>query len=100
MGVVLTRELHVIHAQHLHYSPLLDDYTKHVDFIRDTKSPMLASLSEDDQKYSAEIMARECKHLSTELLRLKSKLDIQERRLKSAMDFVCLRRETRVFLSG
>ena len=91
-NMALTHELHVIRAHHLHYSSLLDDYAKHVDFIKDTKSPMRESFSEADQDYVAEIMARECKNLSTKILRLKGKLDIQEKRLKNSMDFVCLRR--------
>ena len=87
----LTHELHVIRAHHLHYSSLLDDYAKHVDFIRDTKSPMRASFSEEDQNYVAEIMARECKNLSTEISRLKGELDMQEKRLKNVMGLVCMR---------
>jgi len=49
--------------------------------------------SKIDQKYGTEMMERECKHLSTEILRLKGKLDMQEKRLKNAMDLVCLRRK-------
>src|SRR6266568_7097318 len=88
-NVHLMRELHVIRAHHLHYSSLLDDYAKHVDFIRDMQSPIWERFSKADQDYVAGIMARECKNLST---RLKGKLDIQEKRLKNSMDFVCLRR--------
>ena len=87
-NMALTHELHVIRAHHLHYSSLLDDYAKHVDFIRDTKSPMRESFSEDDQKYVVEIMARECKNLSTEILRLKGELEMQEKRLKNVMGLV------------
>ena len=88
-NMALTHELHVIRRYHLHYSSLLNDYVKHVDFIRDTKNPMGASFSETDQKHGTEMMERECKHLSTEILRLKSELDMQEKKLKNALDLVC-----------
>ena len=91
-NMALTHELHVIRRYHLHYSSLLDDHVKHVDFIRDTKNPMRASFSETDQKNGTEMMERECKHLSTEILRLKGKLDMQEKKLKNVMDLVCLGR--------
>ena len=70
--MALTHERHVIRAHYLLYSSLLDDYAKHVDFIRDTKNPMRAKFSETDQKYGTETMERECKHLSTEILRLRA----------------------------
>ncbi len=89
-NMALTHELHVIRAHHLQYSSLLDDYSKHVDFIKNTKSPMLTSFSEADQKYGADIMARECKNLSTEILRLQGELEMQEKRLKNVMGLVCL----------
>ncbi|KAH9474783.1 hypothetical protein JR316_0013248 [Psilocybe cubensis] len=84
----LTQELHVIRAHHLHYASLLDDYAKHVVFIRDTHNPALDNVSEEDQQFSKTIMARECANLLTEIKRLNSELHMQERRLKNVMGLV------------
>ncbi|PPQ92528.1 LOW QUALITY PROTEIN: hypothetical protein CVT25_010361 [Psilocybe cyanescens] len=84
----LTRELHIIRAHHLHYASLLDDYAKHVVFIRDTHNPALDKKPEEDREFSKTIMARECANLLTEIKRLNSELHMQERRLKNVMGLV------------
>lgn len=84
----LTRELHIIRAHHLHYSSLLDDFQKHVLFIRDTQNPAMDNVEEEDRKYSQHIMNRECENLLTEAKRLKNELHMQERRLKNVMGLV------------
>lgn len=84
----LTQELHVIRAHHLHYSSLLDDYSKHVDFIQNTKSPLMDTFSKSDREYIEKIMKRECDNLLTEIKRLKVELSIQEKRLKNVMGLV------------
>ncbi|KAF8153212.1 hypothetical protein B0H34DRAFT_820059 [Crassisporium funariophilum] len=84
----LTQELHVIRAHHLHYSSLLDDFTRHVEFIRDTRNPALAGLSDAERDYSKAIMDRECGTLLSEIKRLNSDLYMQERRLKNVMGLV------------
>ncbi|KAF9530553.1 hypothetical protein CPB83DRAFT_850531 [Crepidotus variabilis] len=84
----LTQELHVIRAHHLHYTSLLDDFTKHVHFIQETHNPLMDNLSQDDRKFNAGIMKRECDNLLTEIKRLSSELHMQERRLKNVMGLV------------
>ncbi|KAF8958968.1 hypothetical protein BDZ97DRAFT_1430263 [Flammula alnicola] len=79
----LTHELHIIRAHQLHYSSLLEDINKHVKFIRDTPSPLLASLSPEDHKFSQMIMERECTNLLTETKRLQDELHNQEQRLRN-----------------
>ena len=84
----LTRELHIIRAHHLHYASLLDDFGKHITFIRDTHNPALDHLSGEDRHFSKELMDRECASLLTECNRLKSELSMQERRLKNVIGLV------------
>lgn len=85
----LTQELHVIRAHHLHYSSLLEDFRKTIEFIRDTENPALASLEEDEQKRSRDIMARETSNLLGEVERLEKGRRMQDRRLKNVMNLVC-----------
>lgn len=86
----LTHELHSIRAHHLHYTSLLDDYQKHLTFIKDTKNPMQESFSPEDRKFSQEILRRECDNLAAEINRLKDQLRMQERRLKNVMGLVLI----------
>lgn len=86
----LSRELHVIRAYQLHYSSLLDDFHKHVLFIRDTRNPAMGAATAEDHRYSkSEAMYRECENLLTEVTRLKNELQRQERRLNNVMSLVC-----------
>ncbi|PPQ80936.1 hypothetical protein CVT26_014746 [Gymnopilus dilepis] len=84
----LTRELHIIRAHHLHYQSLLDDFSKHIHFIRDTHNPALEHLSEADRSFNKRIMDRECANLLSESKRLTAELHMQERRLKNVMGLV------------
>ncbi|CAA7269923.1 unnamed protein product [Cyclocybe aegerita] len=84
----ITRELHVIRAHQLHYSSLLDDFRKTVQFIRDTKSPALDSLPPDQYDLSWRLMTRECANLLTEIERLEMGRRMQDRRLKNVMNLV------------
>lgn len=85
----LTRELHIIRAHHLHYSSLIDDFQKHVLFIRDTHNPAMETATAEDRRHSKDTMHRECENLLTEAKRLKNELHMQERRLKNVMNLVC-----------
>ncbi|KAJ2914961.1 hypothetical protein MD484_g5462, partial [Candolleomyces efflorescens] len=86
----LTQELHVIRAHHLHYSSLLDDFTKNVNFVRDTPTPFMTSTNfpQDKIDENARLTQRECKNLLDEIERLKLMLFQQERRLKNVMNLV------------
>ncbi|KAF6751702.1 hypothetical protein DFP72DRAFT_906894 [Ephemerocybe angulata] len=86
----LTRELHVIRAHHLHYSSLLDDFKKNIDFIQKTPTPFMTSNNYDKKLLTENerLLRRECKNLADEVARLKLMLHQQERRLENIMDLV------------
>ncbi|PPQ66789.1 hypothetical protein CVT24_008698 [Panaeolus cyanescens] len=86
----LTHELHTIRAHHLHYTSLLDDFSKHVTFVRDTSNPALQGyhVSERDRMFTKNTMDRECSTLLGEIKRLQTDLMMQERRLKNVMGLV------------
>ena len=84
----LTQELHVIRAHHLHYLSLLEHYTKHVLFIKNTPNPAMDSLPEAERKTSEKLLNRECDNLLNEIQRLVSELSMQEKRLKNVMALV------------
>ncbi|KAJ2925316.1 hypothetical protein H1R20_g11757, partial [Candolleomyces eurysporus] len=88
----LTQELHIIRAHHLHYSSLLEDFRKTVEFIRDTENPALADLSEEERDWSLTIMKRETSNLFGEILRLEKSRRMQDRRLRNVMNlFACVK---------
>ncbi|KAF8153225.1 hypothetical protein B0H34DRAFT_722697 [Crassisporium funariophilum] len=82
----LTQEIHVIRAHHLHYASLLEDFAKHIIFIRDTPYPVMHDEVADN--LSCRIMARECANLLNELTRLKCELRMQDQRLQNVMGLV------------
>jgi hypothetical protein len=84
----ITRELHTIRAHHLHYISLLDHYTKHINFIKNTPNPAMDGICEVDREKSAKLLKRECDNLLNEVKRLNNELSTQERRLKNVMDLV------------
>ena len=84
----LTRELHIIRAHHLHYLSLLEHYTKHVLFIKNTPNPAMDAIEEEERKASDKLLHRECDNLLNEIKRLVSELSMQERRLKNVMALV------------
>ena len=84
----LTRELHFIRAHHLHYLSLLDYYTEHVTFIKNTPNPAMDGLSKKERRSSQKLLNRECDNLMNEINRLNSELSMQERRLQNVMALV------------
>lgn len=86
----LTQELHVIRAHHLHYTSLLDDFSKNVKFIKETRNPAMESpmISEGTRKFSRGLLDRECETLLAEIKRLSVELAMQERRLRNVMNLV------------
>ena len=77
----LTRELHIIRVHHLHYISLLDDFGRHITFIRDIHNPALDHLAAEEREFSRKILKQECANLMTEL-------HTQERRLKDLTGLV------------
>ena len=84
----LTQELHVIRAHHLHYLSLLNHYTKHINFIKNTPNPAMDGLNEEERLSSQKLVNRECETLIIEIDRLNAELHTQERRLKNVMALV------------
>ncbi|KAG6889951.1 hypothetical protein C0995_013478 [Termitomyces sp. Mi166 len=86
--MILTQELHVIRAHHLHYSSLLEDFQKTVEFIKKTYNPALDSVPRSERDYSAKLLVRECDNLLSEINRLELGRRMQDRRLKNVMNLV------------
>ena len=84
----LTRELHIIRAHQLHYSSLIEDLRKTVEFVRDTKNPAMDSFSDIIRKQSEKLMQRECKNLLNEIQRLENGRAMQDQRLNNVMHLV------------
>ncbi|KAF8892904.1 hypothetical protein BD779DRAFT_1765736 [Infundibulicybe gibba] len=84
----LTQELHVIRAHQLHYSSLLDDFRKTVEFIRTARNPAISSFKKEDQDSTNELMERECRNLLNEIERLEMGRRMQDKRLKNVMNLV------------
>ncbi|KAG6840305.1 hypothetical protein C0991_007630 [Blastosporella zonata] len=84
--MVLTQELHVIRAHHLHYSSLLEDFQKTVNFIKNTHYPGMDSLPKEERKASLALLARECGNLLSEIDRLEKGRRMQDKRLKNVMN--------------
>jgi hypothetical protein len=87
-NTVLTQELHVIRAHQLHYSSLLDDFRKTVEFVRTTQSPAMESFPPEIREHSAELMERECFNLQNEINRLEKGRQMQDKRLMNVMNLV------------
>ncbi|KAG1718353.1 cora-like Mg2+ transporter protein-domain-containing protein [Suillus paluster] len=68
----LTTELHTIQAQLFHYTSLLEDFRKSVNFVRSTPSPVLESheFTEQARSDTHKLMQKECDNLLSEIDRL------------------------------
>ncbi|KAJ6511364.1 hypothetical protein C8R47DRAFT_963701 [Mycena vitilis] len=86
--LALTRELHIIRAHHLHYSALLSDFRKAVDFVRDTPNPAMDALPKEQRQFSRRLLEKECKNLLSEINRLEMGRSMQDKRLKNVMNLV------------
>ncbi|KAK2463952.1 hypothetical protein APHAL10511_004003 [Amanita phalloides] len=84
-SMTLTEQLHTIRAHLLHYSSLLAEFKKIVQFIFDTKNP---ALTEEQRQASDEFLKRECNTLLEEIERLNKERLMQEERLKNVIDLV------------
>ncbi|KAJ7590510.1 hypothetical protein C8J56DRAFT_933090 [Mycena floridula] len=84
----LTHELHMIRAHHLHYSSLLEDLEKAVQFILDTPNPAMDSQPESDKAFSRQLLEKECKTLILDIKRLEASRRMQDKRLKNVMNLM------------
>ncbi|KAF9011850.1 hypothetical protein BDQ17DRAFT_1405449 [Cyathus striatus] len=88
--MTLTQGLHTIRAHLLHYSSLLEDFRKTVEFIRVTHNPALDApeVTEEQRNSSKIYMERECSNLLSEIARLEMQRSMQDKRLKNVMGLV------------
>ncbi|KAF9460682.1 hypothetical protein BDZ94DRAFT_1265618 [Collybia nuda] len=84
----LTQELYIIRAHHLHYSSLLEDFKKSVEFVQKSRNPAMDSLEEEVRKNSAELMDKECGYLLKGIERLEMGRRMQDERLKNVMNLI------------
>jgi hypothetical protein len=87
-NMALTRELHDIQSHHLHYSSLLEDFRKTVEFIRATRNPAMDSISKAIRIRSADLMRRECSNLMNEIDRLDASRKMVDKQLKNVTNLV------------
>jgi len=86
----INQDLHIIRANQLYYTSLLDDARKTVEFIRKHKNPAMDSDKLASEKELNDMfLERECDHLILEIDRLTKDLGMQQSRLKNVMNLVC-----------
>ena len=86
----INQDLHIIRANQLYYTSLLDDARKTVEFIRKHKNPAMDSDKLASEKELNDVfLERECDHLILEIDRLTKDLGMQQSRLKNVMNLVC-----------
>jgi hypothetical protein len=88
MDVTNSKELHDIRAHQLYYSLLLDDFRRTVNFIRNTRNPVMDTMSKLSRSRSADLMRRECDNLLAEIDRLDGSRQMVDHQLKNAMNLV------------
>ena len=79
-----TQDLYNIRAHQLHYSSLIDDMRKSVDFIEKTKNPVMTASPE---------LKRECDNLLDAIKRLEQERSLQAERMQNIMHLVSLHRK-------
>lgn len=87
-----TQELHRIRAHLLHYTSLLADFRKTVNFIKDTPYPALENekyFSKAEKEQSIKLMEKECDNLLHQIERLDMGRKMQDKRLTNVMQLVC-----------
>jgi hypothetical protein len=87
-----TQELHRIRAHLLHYTSLLEDFRKTVNFIKGTPYPALENktyFSKAGKEQSTKLMEKECNNLLHQIERLEMSRKMQDKRLRNVMQLVC-----------
>ena len=85
-----THDLYNIRAHQLHYSSLIADMIKSVEFIEETKNPVMAASPE---------LKRECDNLLDAIKRLEQERKLQAERMQNIMHLVSLHRKN-VYQNG
>ncbi|TFK29544.1 hypothetical protein FA15DRAFT_664093 [Coprinopsis marcescibilis] len=84
----ITQDLHIIRAHHLHYTSLLEDFKKTIEFVAITQNPALQDLPKEEQDWNSKVMERETLTLLSEVERLEKSSKTQDRRLRNVMNLV------------
>jgi hypothetical protein len=90
--LALTYELHVIRAHLLHYTALLSDFKKSVEFVRDTRNPAMHddSITDAERELDKKLLDEECGHLLTEIERLQMNRQMQDDRVQNVTHLVTI----------
>jgi len=88
--LALTYELHVIRAHLLHYTGLLSDFEKSVEFLCVTYNPAMHadSITDAEREHDKKFLTEECEHLLTEIKRLQMNRDMQDERVQNVTQLV------------
>jgi len=86
--IKMTRELHIIRAHLLHYESLLEDFSKTVKFVLNTRNPAMDSVEEGQRIRDRRLLEKETKNLQIEIERLQMSRSMQDKRLKNVMHLV------------
>jgi len=83
-------ELHVMRTHLLHYTSLLRDFRKSVEFVRDTANPAMDSDDIDDETRAAdkELLNNECGNLLSEIHRLELNRKMLDDRVQNVQNLV------------
>jgi hypothetical protein len=86
--MALSKELHAVRAHLLHYSSLLEDFRKAVNFIRTTRNPAMDSHPKPTRIHSGILMRKECFNLMKEIDRLDMSRQNVDTQLQNVMNLV------------
>ena len=89
--LVFTYELHVIRAHLLHYTSLLRDFRKSVEFVRDTHNPAMDSddITDEQRKNDRDLLNSESANLLSEVERLEVSRNMLDDRVQNVTHLVC-----------
>jgi hypothetical protein len=84
--VAITYELHVMRAHLLHYTSLLRDFAKSVEFVRDTPNPAMDS--DANRESDKTLLKTECENLLSEIHRLQRQRKTLDDRVQNVQKLV------------
>lgn len=89
--LAFTYELHVIRAHLLHYTSLLRDFRKSVEFVRDTHNPAMDcdDITDAQRKSDYDLLVTESANLLSEVERLEVSRTMLDDRVQNVTHLVC-----------
>ena len=90
--LVFTYELHVVRAHLLHYTSLLRDFRKSVEFVRDTHNPAMDSedITDGQRASDRDLLMSESANLLSEVERLEVSRNMLDYRVQNVTHLVCI----------